>query len=932
MNLKDSRSLFRYSLACVLATLSGLAPVAALAQEPSLPTLALDKTTYASNESITVRYSDFPAAGKGTDWLSIAQVDQPDNRYRQYIYLRGKKSGEFAFRGQVEGSYEIRGYFDWPTEGYTPRLRLPFLVDDSNAGGLPEPIVVQLDPASVPPSVTSSETQESAVARRTSPEVVTGAGRADARSEANPGGASRARVEDRLAALRRRGLSEPEPEPEEPGPLAGIWEGRVDCTWLTAPGDLVVRLISFEDMTVRGDLRISGTPETSPPFHHHVYGSASAFATVREGVATAMHRVELDPGSWVTQPEGQRFGTKLRMYQDDTRGGEWSGDKLTGCRTVTLRRTSSTAPGVPEPTEEVLAALDRVRYPARLGDRAWNQPLSAQVSTLAGSPLGDAPDNFARCRLLNEWIGVFYDNNPEVDWTIQGYDATDRDDVVKLFSDTTFVPVFGRPLESLAEIERAFITDRSLNRCGLGLQASPAVKNFVGQALYRSAEEHVRAVQHAATHRAALAELPNSIAAFEALPTSADAYDDFRALRKEAAERFEVLWAAERSGHDETVEATHVRLAPPTLARALDEVLASAEGVEGAKLLAAFEADFAPVLVRVPDQQRSNALARVIEKLDATLEKEVELELAKLEQRGESPAALVFGTQWFAEFSARFDAFEDHQAVTAAAERFFQLRRADLDSSEAGLRHVIDEMQQIEDVLAYQRTYFGLPGDREHQTFARTKDPLRRRTAEIYAALEERGVDYLPLTEWSPLEEEVLLHGGPRTVPDDYPTPRPHEIMLALLRTMADHSGERVGPNTVRYQLPSLRSVLMGIPGFSPSAAARVADHKLPVYTVLDFANATDVGCEPRTSRGYVCSYSLETYAVAGTAFNVGGSGRGRDLFVLGRTGWRSPSLFTQLDQRGLETWGAISEKVLKGLNTVACLNAGPLEQQECLP
>lgn len=84
-----------------------------------------------AGEDIVVNYRDFP--GNSQDWLTIVPVNYPDDRYEEYYYTQGDKSGQFRFSPLLPGEYEVRSYFDWPSGGYTVQDRFPFVVAEESA-------------------------------------------------------------------------------------------------------------------------------------------------------------------------------------------------------------------------------------------------------------------------------------------------------------------------------------------------------------------------------------------------------------------------------------------------------------------------------------------------------------------------------------------------------------------------------------------------------------------------------------------------------------------------------------------------------------------------------------------------------------------------------------------------------------------------------
>ena len=90
-------------------------------------TVRTERPTYGANERITLIWSGFPGATL-TDWITIAPVGTPDDKYGEWTYLDGRQGGTVSFNPVPVGSYEVRGYFNWTTGGYNVQARSGFTV------------------------------------------------------------------------------------------------------------------------------------------------------------------------------------------------------------------------------------------------------------------------------------------------------------------------------------------------------------------------------------------------------------------------------------------------------------------------------------------------------------------------------------------------------------------------------------------------------------------------------------------------------------------------------------------------------------------------------------------------------------------------------------------------------------------------------------
>lgn len=104
----------------------------------SLPTLAaaqsltLNKPSYAPGEQIVLEFKAFP--GNAQDWITVVKSDAPTDTWGQWYYTAGKKEGSFTFNGLPAGTYQARGYFDWPKGGTAVRAQVAISVAPAGAG------------------------------------------------------------------------------------------------------------------------------------------------------------------------------------------------------------------------------------------------------------------------------------------------------------------------------------------------------------------------------------------------------------------------------------------------------------------------------------------------------------------------------------------------------------------------------------------------------------------------------------------------------------------------------------------------------------------------------------------------------------------------------------------------------------------------------
>jgi hypothetical protein len=967
----------RWQALVVVLLLATLGTAVAGAQTPVLRT---SKNLYAPGEPIEIVFEGMSSVSR--DWVALASCGQADRHTRAFQYVRGGTSGRMQLRSPGPGEYEARAYRG---RSYEVLVRHPFVV----ASRLPdatlrakatyapgEPIEIAFDGMPghgkdrivlvrqgadepvAPQHYLRGATSGSARFRGLQPGEYEarlhqeGGCRVLARhafSIAGPATLARASQAPAETAKGRTGAetkpivtrperprpgaqgrepAAPTPEPTSRGPLTGVWEGELPCKGAAKPARVRVALIHFGDTTVRAEvtLETTGPDDEKARARYHAYGTTRETRANRYGDWHTLYHVRLDPGGWIEQPEGMRFGSNIRAYQSEPGASDLSAEigGLQGCTGSTKLARVSEEPALAAPPPEVAKRLADLRYPARRGDRNWSVPAVQLFADFADSPFGDAADNAGRCAVLGRWVERVTTEYQEPDRIDQGIDDARRARARKLFTDPTFEPVFGRPVDQLSAPARRFIAANSLDHCGRGAaDIEQWLQVFLRQGLHLVPQEVARVDAVARAHREALVRRQEAIAELEALPTEAASHARMAAQAERATTALDPLWPSERTSFDQALERTHRRLAEVTLRARLAEAVRASEDLAGAQALAGFRATNAALLQRVPDALASAARGRIEARLDEVLKAAAAAELGGLATRGAGLAAVAAGNAWHESFTKRYAGFLERAPVTAAIDGFRRMRAEDLARAQAELLAAVKAADSIGKALELQNSTLVVPGDWETPAGKTLRTALRERRAQLYAALESSNARFWPLSEHSPYEESLSDASGRLRVPASYPEPRPHEILLGVVRAVANHSGERIGGNTVRYKLPSLKRAVLSAPQINPVDVFNIPDIDLPVYARLEFQRARKLGCRPADTRGYVCRYELASHVDSGL-FAGGGSQVVEDHFVLGPSGWVTTTVGRRLGGASLETWGILADGVVKGLKRGACLRALP--------
>jgi hypothetical protein len=744
------------------------------------------------------------------------------------------------------------------------------------------------------------------------------------------------------AATTEADTTAPAPEPITRGPLTGTWEGELKCAWSYGNAKVTLAVIHYGDLTMRAIATVKAINKDGSAFSlsHHAYGdvtrnwhsnSSNEDLAAGKVVWEPTYKFELDPSVWIEQPPTMRFGLNINAYERTPGAAEIGGEAgfLQGCKDdIVFKRISGDEPNLGPTPQELATHLDRLRYPAKSANRTWSVPAAQAVPDLQGGAFGTAPDNHARCKLLNEWTQKVWVEYPDTQPTPVGVDETKMARGTKLFTDETFRPLFGRSADELSPAAREFIAQQSLAFCG---KATPNRGDWLAGFLnrgfyYDGSQEYQRAIAQAVAHRTGLTMLDQAIGRLNAIPNDAAGLDTLLAIAKDAETSLAALWPSEMRRFNTTLEETYVRLADLALAARLSNALTVASGLGGAKALQSFAADNVNLFDRVTAEVRQQTLAQVDAKIAALVEAEAAVRSVALDQRGQGRSAISVGNDWYAAFTNDFEPFKDSPPVTSRLDSFRQLRAADLVAAEAELVAYIGTLSKLEDVFAFRDSVLRVPGDWESEPGKKLLAAMRDRRAALYAQLESSG-GYLVLSDYSPYEESLMAGGI--AVRATYEQPKPHEILLALVRSVAGYSGERVSGNVVRYQLPSTRQILSSVPGISTEMLNLVQDISLPLHATMEFRHASIESCQPASSGGYTCRYVADIH-VETDGFAGGSPSRPQeDHFVLTPSGWTSPTFENRLASSAIETWGVLSDGVVEGLKSVACIGAMP-DDFEC--
>jgi len=75
-----------------------------------------------------VELSWFDTPGNQQDWLTVVPVGTPDDKWGNWTYTKGRRSGTFTITNLSPGNYEARLYYNWPAGKFKVIERLKFTI------------------------------------------------------------------------------------------------------------------------------------------------------------------------------------------------------------------------------------------------------------------------------------------------------------------------------------------------------------------------------------------------------------------------------------------------------------------------------------------------------------------------------------------------------------------------------------------------------------------------------------------------------------------------------------------------------------------------------------------------------------------------------------------------------------------------------------
>jgi hypothetical protein len=646
----------------------------------------------------------------------------------------------------------------------------------------------------------------------------------------------------------------------DPKEVTGLYEG----TYTTNKREFALQLTVIKE---------SGTNSLSAVFSLSIGGAASQLVgayKLNGEFNPAIHEFDLKPGEWIGQSGGFKR-VRLQGRFDPSTG------RLQGEAT---------------PEEGAFELTRNQEKTAELQAKASAETKKFKTGPVA---LADAHSEDERRMVIVRWFSRLKKEYPDLDLRHTVLDKV-YPKVVNLFGDPDFVPVFGRPFDSLPADECKFVTElfRRLFRGREHNDLLDGFDSFLSRpfSLPQGSFSFADVAPQVAYRRGIHKKWQQAIEQLNTLSSGSANFDKTAQLKTAGEGAFADLWPSQLKEFLETVNAARHRIAESALSERLDQALLEASGYDGIKRLQDALNANQELFGLVPENARDREMRRIHERFDGELTPLMMAERKKIDNFDSGAKALVNGTHWWRNFRETYDARFGAVAVVGDVREYMrQRRRADLEAGEKEAIASVAAAANKDDVDNKLALYVGFPGDLETDAGKRIRKAGEDRIAAIAW---EREKD-----KYSERELALMSKPGVVDVPASYPPPTTHEITLAMLRAFASTGGEIVSADSAT---------------FTPVRMFKKLAFRMKVKQV-ELAKA-----EPITGGGYLCEYRIFLKLDLPDAISSSSDGfaqmynqfiqQAQKLdepgwvtakFFLTSTGWRSPDVEMQVSVHSLD-------------------------------
>ncbi|HVX84448.1 MAG TPA: hypothetical protein VH253_06495 [Phycisphaerae bacterium] len=268
-------------------------------------------------------------------------------------------------------------------------------------------------------------------------------------------------------------------------------------------------------------------------------------------------------------------------------------------------------------------------------------------------------------------------------------------------------------------------------------------------------------------------------------------FDDMAATETVLAERAVYAWPSEKQGWKATFGGLRTKLAGPALAASVEARTREAQGLEGARMLASWEAASAEMLKRAPEADRTAAVQRVNAKLDGLLEELLAKPRAEMAAFHSGSAAIRDGALWYAGLIEEFGFATSRPPVQKALAELHAEREKVLSATSGDFEKAISASTSVAALNALMQANFAVPGDRQLKGYPAIAAAIQKREMELDQAH--------AMSLFSPGEQKLMDKPGHVDVAKGKDMkPDGDDVRMAILRMYKEMNGTIQDAHTVR--------------------------------------------------------------------------------------------------------------------------------------
>jgi hypothetical protein len=509
---------------------------------------------------------------------------------------------------------------------------------------------------------------------------------------------------------------------------------------------------------------------------------------------------------------------------------------------------------------------------------------AAEVRKFNEAPvsLAAAKSDEARTATLVRWFSRLKREYPEIDLHHTVLDKL-YPKVVNLFNDDDFVPVFGKPFDSLSLEERTYFRQTGFRLFTSGPNRD-LIDGFVDFLFLRPFEERGQGnysftdiAAQIAFRRGVTKKWRAALDHLKELPAGSAGFDDILATKRQGEETFADLWPSQIKEFQDAVDKAKRRIADSALTERVATAVTGATGTQDPSVLSLLLSRNPELFELASPNAKNEADEKINNAVAALLEKDEQARPIP----GSGLAAVAAGNEWYKRLQGAYGFAFDRAPVKQAIEKLTSRRAADLSGTVPTITAEISQQQGESDIKRVRDTYLAVAGDESTEAGKKISEAMEARIA----GLKREAA----LQRFSPNERKLVQADLTVAIPDPVPEPDDDDLRVAVVRTLEIMGGKRIRPYVVEWH--------------------DFIGNQFGFYVVVTVNSARRSSCT-REGTGYKVDYFLEIACSNPPSMNFGSDstfgqmtadlrqafqeqleGDRHDHFELGKSGWWSPSM-----------------------------------------